>query len=183
MSRNDKDDGGNQVRMMTMHASKGLEFRYVFIVGCEDGVLPHEVSLEEGNLQEERRLLYVGITRAKEQLWMSYSMPVPWPKKPGLGIGDWGFVAGRFAPSPHPQPLSGREKGSTAESAAIGGLRMSRRTLTRAGVTGAHGLLPGPFRLQAPHPVHGDQSPAVQRPAPLRWQACQAIAEAVAKKR
>ncbi|WP_045768165.1 UvrD-helicase domain-containing protein [Xanthomonas albilineans] len=74
LSRNDKDDGGNQVRMMTMHASKGLEFRYVFIVGCEDGVLPHEVSLEEGNLQEERRLLYVGITRAKEQLWMSYSM-------------------------------------------------------------------------------------------------------------
>jgi ATP-dependent DNA helicase Rep len=73
LSRNDKDDGGNQVRMMTMHASKGLEFRYVFIVGCEDGVLPHEVSLEEGNLQEERRLLYVGITRAKERLWMSYS--------------------------------------------------------------------------------------------------------------
>ncbi|HEY0332832.1 MAG TPA: UvrD-helicase domain-containing protein [Stenotrophomonas sp.] len=73
LSRNDKDDGGNQVRMMTLHASKGLEFRYVFIVGCEDGVLPHEVSLEEGNLQEERRLLYVGITRAKEQLWMSHS--------------------------------------------------------------------------------------------------------------
>lgn len=73
LSRNDKDDGGNQVRMMTLHASKGLEFRYVFIVGCEDGVLPHEVSLDEGNLAEERRLLYVGITRAKEQLWMSHS--------------------------------------------------------------------------------------------------------------
>ncbi len=73
LSRNDKDDGGNQVRMMTMHASKGLEFPYVFIIGCEDGVLPHQVSLDEGNLQEERRLLYVGITRAKVQLWMSYS--------------------------------------------------------------------------------------------------------------
>ncbi len=73
ISRNDKDDGGNQVRMMTLHASKGLEFPYVFIVGCEDGVLPHQVSLDEGNLQEERRLLYVGITRAKLQLWMSYS--------------------------------------------------------------------------------------------------------------
>ena len=59
--------------MMTLHASKGLEFPYVFIVGCEDGVLPHQVSLDEGNLQEERRLLYVGITRAKIQLWMSYS--------------------------------------------------------------------------------------------------------------
>ncbi|MGV8960133.1 MAG: UvrD-helicase domain-containing protein [Stenotrophomonas sp.] len=73
LSRNDKDDGGNQVRMMTLHASKGLEFPYVFIVGCEDGVLPHQVSLDEGMLQEERRLLYVGITRAKVQLWMSYS--------------------------------------------------------------------------------------------------------------
>ncbi|WNH48869.1 UvrD-helicase domain-containing protein [Stenotrophomonas aracearum] len=73
LSRNDKDDGGNQVRMMTLHASKGLEFPYVFIVGCEDGVLPHQVSLDEGNLQEERRLLYVGITRAKVQLWMSHS--------------------------------------------------------------------------------------------------------------
>ncbi len=73
ISRNDKDDGGNQVRMMTLHASKGLEFPYVFIVGCEDGVLPHQVSLDEGNLQEERRLLYVGITRAKIQLWMSFS--------------------------------------------------------------------------------------------------------------
>ncbi|HHW4678481.1 MAG TPA: DNA helicase Rep [Xylella sp.] len=73
LSRNDKDDGGNQVRMMTLHASKGLEFRYVFIAGCADGVLPHEVNLEDGNVQEERRLLYVGITRAKEQLWLSYS--------------------------------------------------------------------------------------------------------------
>ena len=73
LSRSDKDEGGNQVRMMTLHASKGPEFPYVFIVGCEDGVLPHQVSLDEGNLQEERRLLYVGITRAKIQLWMSYS--------------------------------------------------------------------------------------------------------------
>ncbi len=73
LSRNDKDDGGNQVRLMSLHAAKGLEFRYVFIVGCEDGTLPHEISIEEGNLEEERRLLYVGITRAKQALWLSYS--------------------------------------------------------------------------------------------------------------
>ena len=69
----DKNDAGNQVRLMSMHAAKGLEFRYVFIIGVEDGTLPHEASLDEGRLDEERRLLYVGITRAKEQLWLSHS--------------------------------------------------------------------------------------------------------------
>ena len=74
LSHADKGEPGNQVRLMSLHAAKGLEFRYVFIVGMEDGTLPHEASLEEGRLDEERRLLYVGITRAKEQLWLSYSL-------------------------------------------------------------------------------------------------------------
>jgi len=73
LSHADKGDAGNQVRLMSLHAAKGLEFRYVFIVGVEDGNLPHDASIEEGRLDEERRLLYVGITRAKEQLWLSYS--------------------------------------------------------------------------------------------------------------
>ena len=73
LSRNDKDDGGNQVRLMSLHAAKGLEFGHVFIVGCEDGMLPHEAALEEGSLEEERRLMYVGITRAKARLWLSHS--------------------------------------------------------------------------------------------------------------
>ncbi|MCI4569222.1 UvrD-helicase domain-containing protein [Lysobacter sp. CFH 32150] len=73
LSHADKGDAGNQVRLMSLHGAKGLEFRYVFIVGVEDGNLPHEASLEEGRLDEERRLLYVGITRAKEQLWLSYA--------------------------------------------------------------------------------------------------------------
>src|SRR3546814_7786249 len=69
----DKNDAGNQVRLMSLHGAKGLEFRYVFIVGVEDGTPPHEASLDEGRLEEERRLLYVGLTRAKEQLWPSHS--------------------------------------------------------------------------------------------------------------
>ncbi|MGO4221404.1 UvrD-helicase domain-containing protein [Lysobacter sp. TAF61] len=73
LSHADKGDAGNQVRLMSLHGAKGLEFRYVFIVGMEDGTLPHEMALEEGSLEEERRLLYVGITRAKEQLWLSHS--------------------------------------------------------------------------------------------------------------
>jgi ATP-dependent DNA helicase Rep len=69
----DRSEPGNQVRLMSLHGAKGLEFRYVFIVGVEDGTLPHEASLDEGRLDEERRLLYVGITRAKEQLWLSHA--------------------------------------------------------------------------------------------------------------
>src|SRR5690606_14786837 len=69
----DKGEAGNQVRLMSLHAAKGLEFGYVFIVGVEDGTLPHEASIEEGRLDEERRLLYVGITRAKQALWLSHA--------------------------------------------------------------------------------------------------------------
>ncbi|HET7611700.1 MAG TPA: UvrD-helicase domain-containing protein [Rhodanobacteraceae bacterium] len=70
----DKDDGGEAVRLMTLHSAKGLEFRSVHIIGCEDGTLPHEGAIDEGRLDEERRLLYVGITRARELLHLSYSV-------------------------------------------------------------------------------------------------------------
>ena len=73
LSHADKGDPGNQVRLMSLHGAKGLEFRYVFIIGVEDGNLPHEASIEEGRLDEERRLFYVGITRAREQLWLSHA--------------------------------------------------------------------------------------------------------------
>ncbi|MEO7064392.1 MAG: UvrD-helicase domain-containing protein [Dokdonella sp.] len=73
LSHGDRDDPGNAARLMTLHSAKGLEFRFVFIVGLEDGLLPHEGSLAEGRVEEERRLMYVGITRAKEQLSLSYA--------------------------------------------------------------------------------------------------------------
>jgi ATP-dependent DNA helicase Rep len=69
----DRDDPGNAARLMTLHSAKGLEFRFVFLVGLDDATLPHEGSLAEGRVEEERRLMYVGITRAKEQLTLSYA--------------------------------------------------------------------------------------------------------------
>ena len=62
----------NAVTLMTMHAAKGLEFKVVFLIGMEEGIMPHSMSLnEDGELEEERRLCYVGITRAKERLYIT----------------------------------------------------------------------------------------------------------------
>jgi DNA helicase-2/ATP-dependent DNA helicase PcrA len=62
-----------QVTLMTLHAAKGLEFSYVFIVGCEDGLLPYALfGKQDIDAEEERRLLYVGMTRAKKMLFLSH---------------------------------------------------------------------------------------------------------------
>ena len=74
LSEIDKTENSNEsVSLMTMHQAKGLEFPVVFIVGLDEGLFPSKRSLDEGNLEEERRLFYVGITRAEEKLYMTSS--------------------------------------------------------------------------------------------------------------
>lgn len=73
MERNEEEDNSDQVQLMTLHASKGLEFPYVFLIGMEEGLLPHQTSIDEGSVEEERRLAYVGITRAQRELIFTYA--------------------------------------------------------------------------------------------------------------
>ncbi|BEV73271.1 MULTISPECIES: UvrD-helicase domain-containing protein [unclassified Paludibacterium] len=87
------------VKMSTLHASKGLEYPHVFLVGVEEGILPHQESVDNGMIEEERRLMYVGITRAQRSLTLSYCVK-------RRRAGEWLFVdPSRFIDEIDPQDI------------------------------------------------------------------------------
>ena len=81
----DAEEEPDAVKLSTLHASKGLEYPHVFLIGCEEGILPHAESVDNGMIEEERRLMYVGITRAQRSLTLSYCVK----RRRG---GEWVFV-------------------------------------------------------------------------------------------
>ena len=95
------DDPSGQVRLMTVHGAKGLEFDQVYIIGLEDGIFPHKNALDENRMEEERRLMYVAMTRARFHLTLSYarvrkrfgkkekSAPSPFLKEPDQSVLRW----------------------------------------------------------------------------------------------
>ena len=71
LDREQEESADDKVQLMTLHAAKGLEFLHVFMIGMEEDILPHKNSIDNGQIEEERRLAYVGITRAQRTLTMT----------------------------------------------------------------------------------------------------------------
>ena len=139
---------------MTLHNAKGLEYDAVFIIGCEEGVFPHSRSLEEGNEEEERRLCYVGITRARKRLWLTHArsrrcsagretgfpsrflseLPDELVEREGTaGAGDHRLVARReHGPDPEVRPVARPSPPATTSSTPASATGWSRRS-SRAG--------------------------------------------------
>jgi DNA helicase-2/ATP-dependent DNA helicase PcrA len=106
------DDDG-LITLMTLHNAKGLEYPIVFMIGCEEGVFPHSRALDEGGLEEERRLCYVGITRAERDLYLTYART-----RNVFGARTYG-LASRFV-GEIPAELTDREQQAPR---ALGGIR------------------------------------------------------------
>jgi ATP-dependent DNA helicase Rep len=119
-SREDQDT--DAVRLSTLHAAKGLEYPHVFLVGVEEGILPHRESIDNGQIEEERRLMYVGITRAQKGLTLSHCHK-------RKRAGEWQKCEpSRFIGELHQEDLRGAGRGETDPEAqkAEGSARLAQ---------------------------------------------------------
>jgi DNA helicase-2/ATP-dependent DNA helicase PcrA len=153
-----RDDEG-LVTLMTLHNAKGLEYPIVFIIGCEEGVFPHSRSLDEGTLEEERRLMYVGITRAMRDLTLTYARRrAVFGGAPNFGLPS------RFLAELPPDLIDREGSGATTWSSATvsGGTPRPRLTswgdASTSGGRGGGGGVSAPFRTgdDVVHAAFGD---------------------------
>lgn len=143
------------VTLITLHAAKGLEFPVVFIVGMDEGILPHSRSLDDENrMEEERRLAYVGITRAKERLYMVYAF-----RRTLYGSTQMNGPS-RFLADVPPELVTGRDPGTAFQPALFGG---KRQTVPQQGLR-AEDILNGGVSIYG----KGKQQPAGKPPASYR---------------
>jgi DNA helicase-2/ATP-dependent DNA helicase PcrA len=117
-----RDDEG-LVTLMTLHNAKGLEYPIVFMIGCEEGVFPHSRSLDEGTLEEERRLCYVGITRAMRDLYLTFAR-----RRAVFGAQNYGLPS-RFL-SEIPPDLTDRDGTLQAIGAVAGAQNVRPRAMS-----------------------------------------------------
>ncbi len=140
----ERTDDEGLVTLMTLHNAKGLEYPIVFMIGCEEGVFPHSRALDEGGLEEERRLCYVGITRAQRDLYITYART-----RTVFGARSYG-LASRFI-GEIPAELTDREQ----QPQAYGGIRSRAMTWNSRGPEQA---APTAYRLgdDVVHPKFGE---------------------------
>ncbi len=148
----ERSDDEGLVTLMTLHNAKGLEFGVVFMIGCEEGVFPHSRALDEGGLEEERRLCYVGITRAERDLYICYTRT-----RSVFGARTWGAPS-RFI-GEIPAELTDRDE-QVQPARGLAGIR-ARATSWAGGPSepwSPHEPAPVAFRMgeDVVHPTFGE---------------------------
>ena len=151
-----RSDDEGLVTLMTLHNAKGLEYPTVFITGLEDGVFPHSRAIDEGGLEEERRLFYVGVTRAMRKLYLTHAR-----RRAVFGAQSYGMPSRFLAEIPGDLLEEGRRLPVRRRVHALAGARR-RDELGLAGSPGAADRCPADeiqaFRLgeDVVHAAFGD---------------------------